>query len=56
MESRNSKVLFHKAGNGKAVKVNLSIPLLKQLGITEKEREVVISYDLENQRIIIVKK
>ena len=53
---RDGKVSFVKMGNGKGAKVNLSIPLLKTLGITEEDREVVIEYNDELKSITIKKK
>ena len=52
---RKAKISFIKMGTGKGCKVNLSIPLLKEFGIKEDNREVKISYDTENQKIIIEK-
>ncbi|WP_311695696.1 hypothetical protein [Sneathia sanguinegens] len=53
---RDGKVSFVKMGNGKGAKVNLSIPLLKTLEITEEEREVKIEYDDTLKQITIKKK
>ena len=53
---RDGKVSFVKMGNGKGAKVNLSIPLLKILEITEEEREVKIEYDDTLKQITIKKK
>lgn len=39
---RKAKISFGKMGNGKGSRVNLSIPLLKTLGITEENREFLI--------------
>jgi hypothetical protein cdivTM_18839 len=52
---RKAKISFIKMGTGKGCKVNLSIPLLKEFGINEDNREVKIIYDTENQKIIIEK-
>ena len=40
---RKAKISFIKMGTGKGCKVNLSIPLLKEFGINEDNREVKIS-------------
>lgn len=53
MEKRYAKINFYKAGTGKSARIILSIPLLKKIGITEKEREVEIIYD---KNIIEIKK
>ena len=47
---RKAKISFIKMGTGKGCKVNLSIPLLKEFGINEDNREAKIIYDTENQR------
>ena len=52
---RKARISFIKMGTGKGCKVNLSIPLLKEFGINEDNREVKIIYDTKNQKIIIEK-
>ena len=52
---RKARISFIKMGTGKGCKVNLTIPLLKEFGINEDNREVKIIYDTENQKIIIEK-
>ena len=53
MEKKNKKVSFYKAGNGEAVRINLSVPELRKMGITSENREVVVIY--EDDKIIIKK-
>lgn len=53
MEKRITKVSFHKSGNGIGARINLSMPLLKKMGITTDERDVAICY--EEDRITITK-
>ncbi|WP_314292188.1 hypothetical protein [Leptotrichia massiliensis] len=52
---RNAKVIFSKMGNGKGVRINLSVPLLKSLGIDEDNRDVLVEYDDETKTVIIKK-
>ncbi len=56
MEKRDLKVSFHKAGNGKGSKINLPIQWLRELGITEDEREIELFFDKENKSLVIKKK
>mgnify|MGYP001163099722 FL=1 len=56
MEKRNANISFSKVGNGIGARVILSVPLLKKLGITQEDREVIITYDEEKQNITIEKK
>ncbi len=56
MEKRDGKISFSRAGNGIGAKLPMSVPLLKKFGITQEEREVEITYDEDNQMIIIKKK
>lgn len=56
MEKRNANISFSKVGNGIGARVILSVPLLKKLGITQEEREVIITYDENKQNITIEKK
>lgn len=56
MEKRNAKISFSRSGNGIGAKLPMSVPLLKKFGINQDEREVEITYDEENQTIIIRKK
>ena len=51
----NAKVFFSKMGNGKGVRINLSVPLLKSLGIDEDNRDVLVEYDDETKTVIIKK-
>ena len=52
---RKAKISFIKMGTGKGCKINLSIPLLKEFGINEENRDVKVIYDTESQKIIIEK-
>lgn len=56
MEKRNAKISFSRSGNGVGAKLPLSVPLLKKFGLTQENREVEITYDEENQTILITKK
>lgn len=57
MEERILKITFGKSGNG-GINPRLSIPksFLDKLNITQEEREVKISLDEENSKIVITKK
>jgi hypothetical protein len=55
MEERKCNVSFSRAGNGIGARIILSVPLLRKLGITQEEREVIVSYDEENEVITIRK-
>ena len=56
MEKRNLNISFYKAGNGKATRVNIPMPWLRKLGITEEEKAVELELDEEKQVIIIKKR
>ena len=56
MERRNGRVSFHKSGSGRVAKVNIPIPWLRKMGISEEDREIVFIFDEENQKLIIEKK
>lgn len=57
MEERILKITFGKSGNG-GINPRLSIPktFLDKLNITPEDREIKLSLDEENARIIITKK
>lgn len=57
MEERILKITFGKSGNG-GINPRLSIPktFLDKLNITPEDREIKLSLDEENTRIIITKK
>ena len=56
MEERKLNIIFNKSGSGSInTKVSLPITWIKQMGITENNREVVATYDEEKQEIIIKK-
>lgn len=50
-KKRHINIIFGKAGNGTGAKINLSIPLLKEMGVTQSNRRVTISYN-DNEIII----
>ena len=56
MEERKLNVSFAKTGNGYLTS-RLSLPItdLRDMGVNEKNREVVYLYDKENKQIIIKK-
>ncbi len=56
MEKRQAKIQFPRMGNGTGARINLSIPLLKELDFTKDNRDVEVIYDKENQKIIIQKR
>ena len=54
MEERKANIIFAKNGNGYVTnRITLPVPWVKELGITEEEREVKII--LEDDKIIIEK-
>lgn len=55
MEERKARVIYHKAGNGKSAKLTIPIPWLRELEITEENREVVIKLDKEKKSITLEK-
>ena len=56
MEERKLNVSFAKTGNGYlTTRIILPITDLREMGVTEKDREVTYSYDKENKQIIIKK-
>ncbi len=56
MEKRDLKITFHKAGNGKGSKISLPIPWLREIGITEDERDVELILDKDHKSLVIRKK
>ena len=56
MEKRDLKITFHKAGNGKGSKISLPIPWLREIGITEDERDVELILDKKHKSLVIRKK
>lgn len=56
MEKRDLNISFYKAGNGKASRINIPMPWLRKLGITEEEKTVELIFDEENQTITLKKK
>lgn len=56
MEERKLKVIFSKDGRGATnTKITLPISWVKNMGVTQENREVVLKYDEENKQIIIEK-
>ncbi len=56
MEKRDLNISFQKAGNGKNVRLIVPIPWLRELGITEEEKQVELIFDKENNQLILKKK
>ena len=54
-EKRDAKIIFHKAGNGKSAKLTVPIPWLRELNISEEEREMEISTN-SGKKVITIKK
>ncbi|WP_435307338.1 hypothetical protein [Sebaldella termitidis] len=54
MEKRNVRVSFQKSGNGRGARITLFMPWLRKMGVSEEEREVVITYD--EKKITLEKK
>lgn len=53
VEKRRGKVMFVKSGSGSAnAKINLSVVLLKEMGIDANDRDVDIIYTSDNEIII----
>lgn len=56
MEERKLNIIFNKSGSGSInTKVSLPITWIKQMGITEQDRQVVAMYDEKRQEIVIKK-
>ena len=55
MEKRKAKIQFPKMGTGTGARINLSIPLLKELGFDKENREVEIVYDKDKKTVTIQK-
>ena len=56
MEGRKLNVSFAKTGNGYlTTRVALPITDLRNMGVTEKDREIIYYYDKKNEQIIIKK-
>lgn len=56
MESRDLRISFCKAGNGKSARLVIPIPWLRTLGITQEQREIVLTFDNEKQEIKLTKR
>ena len=55
MEERKAKISFPKSGNGIGARIVLSVPLLRELGINQDDRAVIVCYDKE-QEVITIRK
>jgi len=56
MEERKLNVSFAKSGNGYLTsRIVIPITDLRDMGVTEKDREIIYYYDKENEQIIIKK-
>ena len=56
MEGRKLNVSFAKTGNGYlTTRVALPITDLRDMGVTENDREIIYYYDKENEQIVIKK-
>lgn len=56
MEERKLNIIFNKSGSGSTnTKVSLPITWIKQMGITESNREVAATFNEKKQEIIIRK-
>lgn len=56
LESRIIKVQIGQSGTGKGARINLSMPFLREVfELTEENRDIKITYDEENKKIIIEK-
>lgn len=56
MEGRKLNVSFAKTGNGYlTTRVALPITDLRDMGVTENDREIIYYYDKKNEQIIIKK-
>lgn len=57
MEERTLKILFSKSGSGSTnTRISLPIKDLKDMGVSQENREVLYKYDEVNKQIIIRKK
>ncbi len=56
MEERNLNISFYKAGNGRAARMTIPIPWLRELGINPEEKAIKLIFDKENNQLIIKKR
>lgn len=56
MEKRDLNVSFYKAGDGTGTRITLPKPWLKQMGVTEEEKQIELIFNEETQEITIRKK
>jgi hypothetical protein len=55
MEKRTLRIIFTKSGSGSiSPKINIPMKWIRELGITEDDREVILEFDKD--RIILIKK
>lgn len=56
MEGRKMKITLGKSGAG-SISPKLALPItdLRDMGITEEDREIIYYYDKENKQIILKK-
>lgn len=56
MEERRLKVIFSKDGRGSTnTKITLPVSWVKDMGLSQENREVTVEYDEKNKQIIIKK-
>lgn len=56
MEERELNIIFNKSGSSSMnTKVSLPITWIKQMGITEQDRQVIATYNEKKQEIVIKK-
>ncbi|WP_277287552.1 hypothetical protein [Sneathia sanguinegens] len=55
-EKRNLKISYSKCGTGIGAILRVPIPLLKELGITQEEREIELILDREQKALLIKKR
>lgn len=55
-ETRNLKISYSKCGTGIGAILRVPIPLLKELGITQEEREIELILDREQEALLIKKR
>lgn len=55
-ETRDLKIMFAKSGSGSTCsRITIPISMIRDMGITELDREVQLTYD-ETEKIITIKK
>lgn len=56
MEKRNLKIYFGKSGNGTGATLRLPVPFLREIGVTQDEREIELVLDKEKGTLTISKR